>query len=379
MFEKKSLAVIGITALALVFIVFLGVRHYGGNVSTLLHMDTDFGARHHVPSGLVLYQDGGYDGMLYFQVARDLPALFLGGHPSLNSPYRFQRILLPLLGYAVTLGHAQAFPMAFLIINLVAALGALGLMLSLTKKISVHTFTITFNPAILVGILFSLTEPVSLFFIVLFFWLRRRNGDVISVACIIALLLSLFARETTVFLIGLLFLWSLWQKRWKESILVLIPMALFVLWQYFLVIRLGAVAFQANGNIVVPPLVGPVSVLLWLTQGITTYRLSSVALMAFLFPLCGVLALEWRKKRTQVNILCFLMTGLAITMLCMHEHMWGVITSIGRVVTPFYPVYTLYAAERDTKSLRVLSLLLIALSVIAAIGIALVRHPFVIS
>ena len=136
MLEKRFSVALAGTAIALLFLVFLGVRNYGGNVSALLHMDVPFGEQQQVPSGIVLYQDGGYDGMAYYQIARDVPALFLGGDISFDSPYRFQRILLPLTVFLLSFGNPNVFPYAFVIVNLLAAIGSLIITLLITKKIS---------------------------------------------------------------------------------------------------------------------------------------------------------------------------------------------------------------------------------------------------
>lgn len=363
----------------LISLVFLATRHYGGDVSALLHMDVRFGERHRVPAGIVLYKDAGYDGMLYYQVARDIPALFSGTETSLDSPYRFQRVLLPLLAYFLTAGKETLLPYALLFINLIAALGALALTFSMTKKKNIHSLTVVANPAVLVGILFSLTEPLSLFFIVLFFHAWRRNDQKLNATAIGALTLSLLARETTVFLIGLLFLWFLFHKYWRDALFVVIPFFLFFVWQAILIFRFGSIAFQANSNIVDFPLSGPLTLLQWSFQDLSVYRLSSLSFLLFFILLCVALGREWREKKKRVGALCFLLSGLCAVMLTLDAHIWGVITSIGRVVPPLYPLYALYAAERDTWVERLLSTLLIAVSVTAALGIALIRHPFTVS
>lgn len=376
------LAVVGCTLVALLGLVFLGTRHYGGNVSGLLHMDVTFGEAHRVPPGIVLYEDGGYDGMLYYEVARELPVLVFGGKAGLDSPYRFQRIVLPALTYVVTLGNAALFPWALLLLNLCAALGSLALTLRLARGKTLHALTVVGNPAILVGILYTLTEPLSILFMLLFLRQWERKNYALDAFSLLALLLSLLARETTVFLIGLLLLWSLWGKKWKEAALLLVPVALFIGWQWFLRMRLGAIGFQANDNIVGYPFEGPLTVLRWAWEqrGLHQfYRFSSLALLSFLLPLCGVLAAQWAREKSRIDLYAFLLSGLAFTMLCMDPHMWGVITSIGRVVTPVYPVYAVYAARRDTPVLRVLSVLLIGVSVVAAVGIASVPHPYRLS
>ncbi len=229
---KRSFVVLSCTALALLFLVFLGVRHYGGNVSALLHMDVRFGRQHQVPAGVVLYKDAGYDGMLYYQVARDVPVIFFPtGTLYLDSPYRYQRILLPLIAFVITGGNDRALPFAFLLINLAASLGALALLLSMIRKRTqmLHALTAVLNPAIFVGILFSLTEPLSLFFVVLFLFLWERNHQKMNAATIAVLIFSLLARETTVFLITLLLLWYVFHKQWRQAFFQIVPVVFFAL------------------------------------------------------------------------------------------------------------------------------------------------------
>lgn len=156
-------------------------------------------------------------------------------------------------------------------------------------------------------------------------------------------------------------------------------MVFFVAWQYFLVMRLGSVAFQANGNAIDFLFVGPITLIKWLFEGLNTYRLSALGLLFFVTPLCVALGKEWWNKRQHIGVYAFLLTGLTCTMLSMDSHMWGAITSIGRVVTPIYPVYALYAAQRDTWIERTLSVILIVVSIVAAIGIAWVKHPYIVS
>jgi hypothetical protein len=376
----RPFVILGSTLLVLLGLTAFGIRQYDWNMSALLHMDVPFGETHKVPAGVVLYTDAAYDGMLYYQVARDIPALITGGETSYTSPYRFQRILLPLFGYILTLGNEDYFSIAFLLINIISALLVLFLMLKMTGGKVLHALTVVFNPAILIGILYMLTEPLSLLFIVAFLYIWKNKNYTVTPLGIAILMLSLLARETTVFLIGLLILWDVWKKEWKQVLLLIIPIVLLALWQYVLELRFGAVGFQANSNIIDFPFGGPIQVFVWLAQRIkVTYLLSSIGLMLFVFPLFARMCGEWIRKRTRIDILAFVLSGLTFTMITMDAHMWGAITSIGRVVTPIYAVYPLYAASRDTWVEKALSLILIIVSIIAAIGIAWAKHPYVIS
>ncbi len=109
------------------------------------------------------------------------------------------------------------------------------------------------------------------------------------------------------------------------------------------------------------------------------YRLTSLALLAFILPLSLLLSREWLKSRGRIGVRAFLLTGLVAVMFCMDAHIWGVITSIGRVVTPVYPAYVAYAMHKDTRALRLLSGLLVFVSLVSAFGIASVTHPFTVS
>ncbi len=358
---------------SLVAVSLFGIRQYQWNVSGLLHMDDVFGATNHVPHGLVLYKDGGYDGMSYYQVTRDLPALFSGENLSNDSPYRFQRILLPLFTYALSFGHENQFPLVMLLINIVSAVASLALVLMYTKRLSIHAFAIVFNPAVLVGILYSLTEPLSLFFTVAFYFAWEKNNRRLGFLAVTMLTLALFARETTIFLIVLLVLWNLWKRQWKDLLFLSIPVVILLLWQYSLAHRLGSVPFQTSSGFIVFPFTGAWSLVVRLSEHINSYLISGLAVLLFASALLVNLSREWIQKRTAIDALCFLLTGLTLTLFSMHDHMWGAITSIGRVVTPLYPTYVLYAAERNTWIEKSLSWFLVSFSIAAA------AHPYVIS
>src|SRR3989344_7180813 len=159
--SRTQLSTIAGVVLFLVALIAFQVSRYDGNVSALLHMSRDFGEAFQVPSNIVLYEDGGYDGMLYYQIARDIPKILFGvdegSLPPYDSAYRAQRILLPLLTYLLSLGQERFFPWVILLINIASVTGALALALNFMRKISLHALTLVFNPAALVGVLFALS------------------------------------------------------------------------------------------------------------------------------------------------------------------------------------------------------------------------------
>lgn len=377
-FPRSSAVWIGY-AIVLLATVWFGVQRYDHNVSALLHMDSAFGRMYMVPEDVVLYEDGGYDGMLYYQVAREVPAFFSGQPILLDSPYRFQRILLPLLVNAVALGDDDSFPAAFVFLNVSAALLALALMIRLVGA-STYALAAVANPAVFVGVLYTLTEPLSLLFVVVFLSLWERAGRKVTPWGVLALVLSLLARETTLFLVVPLTLWYAYRREWLSVAMLAVPLIVFASWQMVLTSLAGSVPIATGGNMIGAPLAGPAMAIVWAFDEVglqQLYRLSSLALLAFVAGTCVAL---WNDRRNARHDPAWaLLAALVAVMLCMHPHIWGVITSVGRVVTPLYPVYALFAASRDTRFLRWLSVFLIVLSVVAAVGIAAVPHPFIVS
>jgi RsiW-degrading membrane proteinase PrsW (M82 family) len=63
-------------------------------------------------------------------------------------------------------------------------------------------------------------------------------------------------------------------------------------------------------------------------------------------------------------------------MLVMPDYIWGSITSIGRVITPIYPLFIFLLMERDTKWSRTLAVIILLIGIGAAIGLATSIHPY---
>lgn len=388
--SRSQLSLLGGAAILLAALIALAISKYDWNVSALLHVSQEFGEAFEIPQGVVLYEDGGYDGMLYYQVARDIPEIFFGNTetpqrgvstdvPTYNNAYRAQRILLPLSAYLFSLGNESLLPFTFLLINIFAVLGALALGLKSMGRLTLHHFTLIANPAALVGILFSLTEPLSLFFTTLFLYLWKRAGERITAGQVLALSLGMLTRETMLFLIvPFAFLFFL-QRKPKDALLTILSLLPFCLFQGFLYLRFEELGFATGAHMFTLPFLGVWQLLLSSFTDISAYRLSSLSLLFFfIFPLFILTASHWMKENTHGIPETSLLFLLAV-LLSLDAHIWGVITSVGRVLAPLYPLYAFSAMERDSLTERILSLNLFVVSVVAAIGIASIAHPFSIS
>jgi hypothetical protein len=380
---KKHLWTLCGTLAFLIALVALSISFYNWNLSVLFRTGQDYAEVHQFPKDMVLLEEGGYDGMLYYQIARDVPRLFgFGEETSIpyQSQYRYQRIGLPVFAAVFSLGNEQWLSTVFVLINIVAVMGSLFLMLSLAGNRILHALTIALNPAALVGILYNLTEPLSLFFVTLFFFLWEKSGGKIQWPHVIALTISVFARETTLILIVLIALYLFWKKRWKEGVFTSLSLAPFFLWQWILTMRFDMLPLENSAGALNFPLSGPLALAVWSIEDPSMFRLSALAfLLLFVLPLTMYELKVWFGKNAERSFHLFLLTGLTTAMLSMDAHIWGVVTSIGRVIAPIYGAYAAFAIQHDTAMEKVLSVALISVSIVAAIGIAYTHHPFLLS
>lgn len=229
----------------------------------------------------------GYDGQFYYLLALNpfspRPAL-MGAHFDLPA-YRAQRILYPLLVWALSLGGRPSLvPTLLVIVNLgaIIAVGALGALLARQLGVSpLWGALLAFYPGLLVSLACDLGEPLALACALggLSCASRRRWGWA-------ALLLSLaaLARETTA-LIGLALLAAsvlsrltpnralripalrlIPYEQWRGGALAgLGPLGVALGWQVVLLMRWGSVgALAAGANNIGIPLAGLFeSLVLW--------------------------------------------------------------------------------------------------------------------
>ncbi len=66
-------------------------------------------------------------------------------------------------------------------------------------------------------------------------------------------------------------------------------------------------------------------------------------------------------------------------MCAMPDHIVGSITSIGRVITPVYPLLLFLCASRDSRMARILACAILIIGLGAAAGLASVIHPYTLA
>ncbi len=376
---------LALTAIVVAGILVITLRPYGGNVSALFHLDTEMAMTHPVPLGFVVLDMPGYDGMQYYQIARTVPQVATPSQwPNLASTiplsYAYQRILLPISAYILALGNIAMLPWAFLLINSAALIGTAVIMLRWNPSAKLEALALSLSPAALIGLHFNLAEPVTLVLLTWFLirYIARQAGmpaPGLKIFDVLLLSLLVLAREVNILFVGLLLVWMLLSKRWKNGGLLLIPIVVFLLWHGLIYKIFENIPFLTSADKRAFPFGAIIDVFRGV-QGYNRLTFSSMALfLGFVLPaIVWLLSRVIQKRRIdflELGSLAFL--GL---MSMMAWHIWGSITSIGRVITPVYPLFLLYAAGERSVIGRLIAGAILILGLAIGFALALTVHPY---
>lgn len=382
---KPSWLALVVSVLCAVGITAWTLAPYGGHPSALFHYGTDQSVDD-LPSGFVVLDVPSYDGALYYRIARQMPLIFsAGGREELATTepksYAYQRVLLPALAAIVSFGNDVALPWAFLAINLLAIAGTGYVLLRGTGN-ALAILALTLSPAAMLGLHFSLAEPVTILLLTMFLIRAQerapdRAQEWARWGFVNAILLSLavLAREVNfLFAFGAL-AWFVLHRRWRDAAWMLVPIAVFALWHSIIFSIFGEWPFFLSADKRDLPLVA-IREIISGTKGYNAYTLSSIALLLlFVLPVLGwTLTQVIRRKDFSLPTLGAL--AFALLMLTMADHIWGSITSIGRVITPVYPCAVVALAMRDTWPARAILSATMLLGLTVGISLALNVHPF---
>lgn len=370
---------LGLLALALAGIAAMHAAPYGGNASALFHLDEVTNDEHAVPAGFVVLTVPGYDGEQYYEMARTMPLLFTAeGRAQLgrnqNRSYAYQRFLLPVTAFVLSLGMEPLLPAVFVIINIGALLLSAWIVLRWRPKAWLYAAAIALSPAAMVALHFNLAEPLTILLIT-FFLTRYADRKRIDGLDLLLLSLLMLSREVNIFFVGFLVLWTLAKRHWRDLLLLAVPIAVFAAFHGLIYYVFGALPFLTSlGKSTYP--FGAVIELVLGGRGYNRLTLSSIALVALFFlPAIGWIAATVARERR----ITMLQLGSVLFLLLMSMtswYIWGSITSIGRVITPVYPLVLLEAAHRDTLPARCIALGCMAVGLAAAVALALIGHPY---
>ena len=190
----------------------------------------------------------GYDGQFALYIALDPSPKTVATRLDVPA-FRYQRILLPLIGRALGLGKSDWIPWTLIATNLVAhTLGTLMVLLYIRRKGISPGFSLTYGlwVGLVAGVGLDLNEPVAFALLAgaLLAWdhdKRWLSGILVS--------LSLFAKETSLlFGIGFLMVIFLSKQEWKTSLTLLLGGLAYALWQFWLFHTFGETGLVTGGE-----------------------------------------------------------------------------------------------------------------------------------
>jgi hypothetical protein len=192
----------------------------------------------------------GYDGQFAYYIARD-PA---GGHVYCDVPsYRYQRILYPVLAWALGLGQPEAVPWTLIAINVAALAGGTYFT---ERLLEVHRvgrwYALAYGlfGGLVAGLRLDLTEPLAYGLVQAGLWAfcRERRWTAGGL-----LALSALTKETTLVALAGLLLYLALERRWLETMQLGLSVGVpFVVWQMILVAWLGSPGVGAGGDMATP-------------------------------------------------------------------------------------------------------------------------------
>jgi len=192
--------------------------------------------------------ENGYDGQYAYYIARD-PGGSLG---CMDVPaYRYQRILLPLLGRVLSLGVDSLIPVAFVLVNLIALVTGTALLERLLVAQGVSRwYALTYGLffGVVVAVRLSTTEPLAYGLAILAIWLSHQGSERPWLIALV-LLAAMLTKETTgVFVAGFV-LWYAARRRWRAAATVALVVGIpFALWQLYLYSWIEAIGAGPGGG-----------------------------------------------------------------------------------------------------------------------------------
>ncbi len=298
-----------VTILSLIYVVFT-IAQNNGDPLALVTIGTRFSEGNPVGTE-------GYDGQFVYYIARD-PST---AAQYIDVPaYRFQRILLPLLGRLLAFGQESLIPWTLLIVNVVALGAGTALMERLlTEHGANRWYALSYGLTIgtFGSVRLSLPEPLAYALVLGGIVLASRGRWLWS-----AFLFSLaaLAKETTLLFAGGYVLYWLYQRRSRVAVLFgVVVIAPFAFWQFVLYSRLGAFGIGSGGalatNFEIVPFAGVFRIL---TEGGLGVFLVFGAIIApfVLVPTAWALWRCWRDLQNRgVSLYNFLLFTNAAIML----------------------------------------------------------------
>ena len=349
-FRKPStLVILGLILILLLLSVQSYSEKFDRNFTSFACMGDEVSAPGIIPEEAFIFRNSyGYDGQFFYQICHDPWILNPAGKFMDVPAYRYQRILYPLSARLLAFGHSGLFAYTLVAVNLLAILGGsfyIFLFLKATGGNPWFTFFYPLFGGLLLCTLKDLAEPLALFFLTAAFYYSDRRNPLPLFFCLSLMLLS---REFFFIFIPFFLLDTLWLRpSLKQFMAVLLSITPWLLWEYYIYLRLGLSPFSAGKGNFSPPLEGFLETTLPLFSSpgnITekTYRIITTLSILASVPVSVTLFL---KKRDLLS-LCYVTS--ALLPLVLSGFVWIEYWSYGRILLPLH-LTALLTAIRHRK------------------------------
>lgn len=335
-----------------------------------------------MPNDFLVIAMPGYDGGAYYKIARNIPKIFnptawssLREHET--SPYNYQRILLPFLGYIFAVGQKGHIAASMILVNFMAIVLTFVIMQFESKRPSenIYSLALCLSPAATIAMHFVLAEPLSLLLttFVLLRWEKWKTLDTIDS---IALSLLVLSREINIVFVCFLAAYMIGTRRSKEVAMLIMPYLVFMTWHLIIYSIFGTIPFLMSTAAHALPGKAIIEIVL-AVKDYNSHTLSSIVLfLGFVVPGWIWTAQKVYKTRGTSLLPIGAFTFLSL-MLIMPPLMWGSITSIGRIITPVYPLTIIAYRQEDSRLTRILAMCCGCIGVGALLGLSLIHHPYI--
>jgi hypothetical protein len=352
-----------------------------GDPTTLIVAGQDFVAPELLPPDAYVFPQTGYDGQFVFYIAQD-PLLrgTAASRGAQTSPhvdhiaYRYQRILLPALGWLSSWGHPRILEWTLPLINILAVLGAgflLARFLSARGRTPWLSLVYMLSLGVLAGVVNDLADPLaaSLFVAATVWWLEDRQWP-----AILALSGCLLARELYLIPVAAVVALELLRRR-RRGLQWLIPLGVYAVWQVYLRAALASPLVPDDAARPSPiPLLGAArkvhAVLTRDYVGAANWEVLFVGLVlaiALYFVVRSAGVLDWvRRHRTipsRETLLPLVALASVVTVPFLTKELWNYIPSYSRYTAPAAGMLVLLYAVSRERALRALMLALVILTV----------------
>jgi len=236
-----SIIVLGVSSILVLSFIY----HEGGNPISLARL----GTRYLTGDS---YGTEGYDGQFVYYIATELDPTNVAIHLDVPA-YRYQRILLPLLAHAFSLGNVEIIPWMIVLLEivfLVCGTWAVGELLASWGVSRWYSLVYGFWAGFMLAIITDLPEPLAYALVVLGILMLERKQYMLGW---FFLGISAFAKEVTLIYIVACLIVYITTRRWKETIyLGLIGILPYLIFQLWLLTVFGRPGFGSGGEMATP-------------------------------------------------------------------------------------------------------------------------------